>query len=272
MPDTFLDTAQQKKDPLWLNLSELPYFRGILRAIEAREYQNIELQEPIFDLGCGDGHFVSTAFQKPIDVGLDPWKNPIKEAAKRGSYRLAIYGDGHYLPFAAQSFPSAMSNSVLEHIPELEPVLLEVARILKPDGRFVFCVPNHRFLRNMSVSNFFDRIHLKFLGNAYRSFFNRISRHYHCDDAETWQNRLARCGFTVEKQWDYFSPAATKVLEWGHYFGLPSLILHFFTRKWILFATHWNLDWLVNMLKKYYNEDRDQPEGSYSFYIVRKTQ
>ncbi len=260
----------QGQDPYWLNIKELPYFRGLLRAIEAREYQDIPLEMPILDLGCGDGHFVTTAFESPIDVGLDPWKGPLRQAAKRNSYRQVVHGQGAQLPFPDGYFASAMSNSVLEHIENLDPVMEEMVRVLKPGAKFVFCVPNHRFLRNLSVSSFFDRIRLRGLAEVYRKFFNYISRHHHCDDLKTWQERLSKAGLTIEEQWDYFSPAATQVLEWGHYFGLPSLVMHFLFRCWILVPAKWNLSLTRLITKKYYNEARRQPQGSYSFYITRK--
>ena len=39
------------KDYLWLNIRELPYFRGILRAVEARFYQEFNLAGPVLDMG-----------------------------------------------------------------------------------------------------------------------------------------------------------------------------------------------------------------------------
>jgi hypothetical protein len=111
-----------------------------------------------------------------------------------------------------------MSNSVLEHIPMIDDVLVEVARVLQPGAPFVFCVPNHHFLTNLSVSSFFDRIGMRAIGDAYRRFFNRISRHHHCDSPEMWQERLERTGFKIDRCWHYFSPQALHVLEWGHYF------------------------------------------------------
>ncbi len=163
-----------------------------------------------------------------------------------------------------------MSNSVLEHIPNLEPVLKEVARVLKPGAKFVFCVPNHRFLDNLSISKFLIKLNLRKLAGWYRGFFNRISRHYHCDDIPTWQQRLEKAGFRIEKQWDYFSPTATHVLEWGHYFGLPALFMHFLFRRWILVSSKWNLSLTKKIVEKSYMEPRIQPEGSYSFYITRR--
>ncbi len=261
-----------KKDFLWLQIKDLPYFRGILRAVEARVYESIELQGPVFDLGCGDGHFATIAFDHLIDVGLDPWTGPVKQAAKRGGYKMVINGLGDQLPFDDGYFSSAVSNSVLEHIPDLDPVLKEMARILKPGALFVFCVPNHNFLPNLSLAQFFDRIGLKGLAKAYRSFFNRISRHYHCDDPEVWTARLDKAGFEIEQWWHYFSPKALHTLEWGHYFGLPSLITHFLFGKWIILPERWNLALTRAICEPIYHETVRQESGAYSFYLARRKQ
>jgi SAM-dependent methyltransferase len=260
----------EEKDYLWLQLRDLPYFRALLRAVEARYYEDIDLPGPVLDLGCGDGHFATIAFDEPLDVGIDPWAGPVRQAAKRGSYRMVIHGTGDRMPFPDQYFSSVVSNSVLEHIPDLDPVLEEVARVLKPGGRFVFCVPNHHFLDNLSVSAFFEQAGLAGLGQAYRGFFNRISRHHHCDSPEVWQERLGRAGFQVERWWHYFSPQALHVLEWGHYFGLPSLVSRQLFGRWILSQTRWNLALTTRITEPYYNEAQQQDQGSYSFYITRK--
>jgi SAM-dependent methyltransferase len=262
--------TKQQKDYLWAQLRDLPYFRALLRAVEARVYEDVDLPGPILDVGCGDGHFVTATFDHQIDVGIDPWTGPVREAARRGGYRFVLQGYGDRLPFPDAYFSSAMSNSVLEHIPMVEDVLAEVARVLKPGAPFVFCVPNHNFLANLSISNFCDRIGSKPLANAYRSFFNRISRHHHCDSPQVWQERLGQTGFQIDRYWHYFSPQALHVLEWGHYFGLPSLVSHRLFKKWILVPSRWNLALTTAMLERYYNEDREQPQGSYSFYITHR--
>lgn len=259
-----------EKDFLWLHLKDLPYFRAILRAVEARVYQDIPLQEPVLDVGCGDGHFASLAFDRPLDVGIDPWAGPVREAAGRGAYRLVIQGDAAYIPYPDAYFASAVSNSVLEHIPHLDDVLAETARVLKPGALFVLCVPNHNFLPTLSVARFFDRAGLHFLAGAYRRFFNRISRHHHCDDPNVWTRRLEQAGFKVERWWHYFSPRAFKVLEWGHYFGLPSLVTRKLFGRWILVPERWNLAPTYHFLKPYYDEPPSTKEGVYSFYIARR--
>lgn len=258
------------RDFLWLHLKDLPYFRAILRAVEARQYQNFELQHPILDLGCGDGHFVTIAMDEKVDVGIDPWTGPVRLAQKNGGYDLVVQGSGYTLPFPDNYFASAISNSVLEHIPDLDSTLKEMTRVLQPGATFIFCVPNHKFLSNLSVSNFFDRINLKFLGNLYRRFFNRVCRHIHCDNPTDWERRLNASGFEVVRWWHYFSPHALHILEWGHYFGLPSLILHFLTRKWNVLQARWNFCLAEKIVKPVYEEVHEQPEGVYSFYIVKK--
>jgi SAM-dependent methyltransferase len=54
----------------------------------------------------------------------------------------AALADGRGLPFAAGSFDLVTANMVLEHLPDPDAVFAEVARILKPGGRFVFVTPN----------------------------------------------------------------------------------------------------------------------------------
>ena len=258
------------KDYLWLHLRDLPYFRSLVRAVEARFYEQIELPRPVLDVGCGDGHFALVAFDQPLDVGIDPWAGPVHQAASRGGYRSVILGDGGRMPFPEHSFASAVSNSVLEHIPQVETVLAETSRVLLPGAPFVFCVPNHNFLPSLSVSNALDKMGLRPLGDAYRRFFNRISRHQHCDPPEVWQARLERAGFRLERWWHYFPPRAMHVVEWGHYLGLPSLVSHFLFRRWILVPTRWNLALTWRIVQPYFDADPICPDGVYSFYIARK--
>lgn len=262
--------SSENKDYLWLNLRELPYFRSLVRANEARFYQGIDLPQPILDVGSGDGHFASVAFDKPLDVGIDPWTGPVRESRQYGIYRMVVQGDAGRMPFRSQSFGSAISNSVLEHIPGLEDVLTETARVLKPGAPFVFCVPNHRFLDSLSFSNALDRIKLTALGDAYRQFFNRISRHIHCDSPEVWEERLQRHGFRIEDYWHYIAPAGLKVVEWGHYFGLPSLLIHAVTRRWLLVPEPWNLSLTRRVVEKYYGEAALSEKGVYTFYVTRR--
>jgi SAM-dependent methyltransferase len=258
------------KDYLFLHTRDLPYFRALLRAVESRFYQGLDLPSPTLDVGCGDGHFAQVTFDRKLEAGLDPWTGGLSEARARGVYEVLTETDGAAIPYSDAFFSSALSNSVLEHIPHLDAVLAETARVLKPGAPFVFSVPNQNFLPNLSVARFLDAIGLKPLGRAYRAFFNRISRHETSENPEQWTKRLEAAGFKVERYWHYFSPAALAAFEWGHYLGLPSLIIHCLTGKWRLVQARWRLAPLLALLRTYYEEPAQQENGAYTFYITRR--
>lgn len=259
----------EEKDYLWLHIRSLPYFRSLLRAVEARFYKDIDLPSPVLDLGCGDGHFASVAFNKKIDVGLDPWAQPIQEAKTWGGYHSLIQAEGSRMPFPDQYFSSAVSNSVLEHIQDIDAVLIELQRVLKHEAPFIFCVPNHQLNPNLSISRYIEHLKLPALAAKYRHFFDKVARHHHCDPPEVWQSRLSKSGFEIVEYWHYFSPSAAAVMEWGHFFGLPSLVSRKLTGKWILAPTRWNLGIIYRILKPYYEQDPVRNDGTYTFYIAQ---
>jgi SAM-dependent methyltransferase len=249
------------KDFLFLHLRDLPYFRALVRAVEAAFYQGLDLPAPVLDVGCGDGHFAQLTFDRRIDVGLDPWTGPIHEAGRRGAYRLLVQADGARSPFPAATFASALSNSVLEHIPHVEAVLAETARVMKEGAPFYFCVPNPRYLSELSIA--------RALGRGYVEWFRRISRVEHADEPEAWAARLERAGFRLERWWHYFSPAAMHVLEWGHYFGLPSLVARILTGKWVIAPARWNLRLTERFARRYAGTD-PVADGTFTFYVAHR--
>jgi ubiquinone/menaquinone biosynthesis C-methylase UbiE len=262
-------SSKNNKDLFWLNLRDLPYFRAMLRAVEAHFYQDLDLPHPRLDIGCGDGHFASVTFDEPIDVGIDPWTGPIHKAARLGVYRLLVQGDASKIPFPDNTFGSAISNSVLEHIPEVDRVLAEAARVLRPGAPFVFCVPNPAFYTELDISTRLQRARMSRLAESYRGWFERITRTVHADPPDVWQHRLESVGFHLDRWWHYFSPEALRVLEWGHYFGLPTLLPHFLARRWILAPTHWNLA-ITDRLIRPYATTEPHPRGTYTFFVATK--
>lgn len=262
-------TAAPSPDFLWLHLRDLPYFRAILRSVEAHFYQEYSLETPVLDVGCGDGHFASVTFAQPLDVGLDPWSGPIHQAKRLGGYRTLVQGDGGQMPFPDGYFGSAVSNSVLEHIPHVQAVLAETRRVLKPGAPFLFCVPNPGYLQELAVPELLRRVGLRGLGEAYTDWFRRMSRVHHAEPVETWQGWLEKAGFRLERWWHYFPPAAMRVLEWGHYLGAPTLLPHALTGRWILAPYQWNLA-LTRRMVAGYSRPEPHPQGVFTFYVARK--
>ncbi len=257
-------------DFLWQHLKDLPAFRGLLRAAEARFYQRLlPLQEPVLDVGCGDGHFASVAFPRPLAAGIDPAAAVLREARQRGAYGVLARSLGDALPFADEHFATVVSNSVLEHIPDVAPVLSEVARVLQPGGRFIFCVPGDHFAELLFFTQLFRGLRLEGLARAYERYFNRISRHHHCDGRQVWGARLSAAGLTLADSFDYFSARALHALDLGHYFGAPSLAAKKLLGRWILAPARWNLALTERWLRPLYEEPLPAV-GAYSFFVAEK--
>lgn len=267
-----------EQDFLWPHLQELPAFRALLRAVEARFYQALlPLEEPVLDLGCGDGHFASVAFPHRLEAGIDPSASCLAEARGRGAYRLLARAVGDALPFPEGHFRTVVSNSVLEHIPDLDPVLAELARVLSPPdpttgrrgGRLIFCVPGDRFTELLFFSDLFRRLGLEGLARAYERYFDRISRHHHCDGPQVWQGRLAAAGLDMADSFCYFSRRATHALDLGHYLGVPSLVAKKLFGRWILAPARWNLGLTERWLRPLYDEPCSEP-GAYLFFVAHR--
>lgn len=257
-------------DLLWKNISSLPYFRGFLRAVEGTFYQDINFKQPVLDLGIGDGHFNTVTFPFSIDIGVDPSFDSLIASQTTHGSKQAVCAAGDHLPFSGSLFPSAFSNSVLEHIQNVDLVLTELKRLIKPKGLLVISVPNDNFTNNLSLGKFFLDLGLRKWASAYQRFFNRISRHYHPDPVNVWAKRIKDAGFEILDTWNYFNERALSILEWGHLFGIPSWISKKIFGKWVLFPTKWSVGLVYRWLYPYYDSDQRCEEGAYSFFICRK--
>ena len=262
-------------DFLLPHLRDLPAFRALLRAVEAKFYANLlPLAEPVLDVGCGDGHFAAIALDgtnHPLAVGIDPDAASLREARGRGAYRQLLQAQGSALPFPDAAFATVVSNSVLEHIPDVEPVLAEISRVLRPGGRFIFCVPSDHFTRLLFFTQLFRRLRLEALARAYERYFNRISRHHHCDGPEVWQARLRAVGIETTSHFYYFSHRAHHALDLGHYLGLPNLVTKELFGRWVLFPSRRNpiLALAERLLRPLYDEPLPDV-GAYLFFVARK--
>ena len=95
------------------------------------------------------------------------------------------------------AYKTIFSNSVLEHIPDLRPVLKEVHRLLAPDGMFFVTVPSDLFEQNTWINRFLLCVALNGLAARFRKWFNSFWRHYHCYPLEKWQVLMQEAGFEV---------------------------------------------------------------------------
>jgi SAM-dependent methyltransferase len=165
-------------------------------------WKSIEIEDVIkfglpqgqgLDLGCGDGHLIEIILrhvgQRDL-VGLDIDPRETSLALGRNIYREVVTASADDLPFSDSQFDFVFSNSVLEHIHNIEGVLLEVARILRTGGSFLFTVPGadfHRCLRGPWL-----------FGSRERYLRETDARCYHLRywDVSQWSEHLQKAGLT----------------------------------------------------------------------------
>ncbi len=262
-------TGHNGDDFLWRQLKSVPAFRALLRAVEARFYLQVELPHPILDLGCGDGRFAQMTFDEPIDVGIDLSWDALYDAQRGAMYSLPLQAPGDRLPFADETFASAYSVSVLEHIPEVQAVLNEVGRVLQDGAPFVITVPSHYFSQFLGGAGFFNGLGLESMAEGYRRAFNRLARHAHNEPPEVWAGWLAEAGFEIERWQYYFSRDALRALEVGHVQGAPSAVLHALTGHYILGPWEGNLKYTERWVRPYY-EEPFPAQGAFLYFVARK--
>ena len=103
--------------------------------------------ERVLDIGCGDGQISRLiAARGALVVGVDPTWNQIRVAAERGGGAVFARSGAAELPFADRSFDAAVACLVFEHIDDVDGAIAEVARVLRPGGRFSFFL-NHPLLQ-----------------------------------------------------------------------------------------------------------------------------
>jgi len=257
------------RDFLVEQLKTVPAFRAMLRSIEARMIAHLDLPRPILDLGCGDGDFARAAFTQPLDVGIDPWAAQVEQARRVGMHRELHVMDSNAMTFANESFATVLSNSVLEHIPNIDPTLRETYRVLKRNGIFVFTTPSNHFAEYLFFADTFSKLGMKSLAAQYENYFNRISYHYRTDSLETWTARLNQLGFHVKQSYPYFSRTASHVFDLAHYYSAVSIFYKKLFGRWIIAPFRVNFFYVEPILRHFYNA-QPVPEGAYLFFLCEK--
>jgi len=98
-------------------------------------------------VGTGEGQLARRlAASGASVVGVDPTAAQIDEAVRRGGGPAYLRSGAAALPFGDASFDAVVACLVFEHIDDMDDAIGEVARVVRPGGRFVFFL-NHPLLQ-----------------------------------------------------------------------------------------------------------------------------
>jgi len=166
----------------------------------------IDIHGPIMDLGCAEGNIAQIVFKdRLVDVGLDNWKELLVKTKDAGIYKFLVLADARLMPFTGNSFNLVFSNSVIEHIEDIDKVLEEVSYILKPRGLFIFTVPTDKFGEYLFFYRVFSSMGLKSIANWYKTKRIELLHHYNLFGKEGWDERLNKFGLKVVDAQGYLS-------------------------------------------------------------------
>jgi SAM-dependent methyltransferase len=123
--------------PVWYSIFINPFFiirLGLYRAI--KDFAGKNDGGKLLDVGCGSRPY-EKLFPGSEYTGIDVEGGGHKPEDKMPDK----YFDGLNIPYDGGSFDKAICTEVLEHSPEPEKLINEIARVLKTNGAFYLTVP-----------------------------------------------------------------------------------------------------------------------------------
>jgi 2-polyprenyl-6-hydroxyphenyl methylase/3-demethylubiquinone-9 3-methyltransferase len=135
-----------------VNPARFPYFRGVLLHRFGAGVPGM----PALDVGCGGGLLAEEIARLGCRVtGIDPSANSLATARAHAieSGLTIDYGraTGEALPFEADRFDIVLCCDVLEHVSNLDAVVGEIGRVLKPGGVFLYDTINRNLVSRIAV-------------------------------------------------------------------------------------------------------------------------
>lgn len=227
----------------YITIAPLPL--AIERYWECDIQSSKEFSRPILDIGCGEGIFAWGLVKENIELGIEPNGKELKRAEEIGLYDELIECYGDKIPKEDKSFKTIFSNSVMEHIPDLDPVLKETHRLLKDDGVVYLTLPTDKFDKYSCIYQVLSSLGLKKLANRYVTFFNDFWNHYHFYDKKGWEEIFERNGFRIDESFEYGSKSQCLFNNFGSPLCGFALIVKKLTNRWFIFP---NLRKLVSKL------------------------
>jgi SAM-dependent methyltransferase len=155
------------------------------RAAELKALRQCAFDPPVLEIGCGNGRFTSLLLPR-VDWGVDLNEREIELCQGNLTYRRLGCMDARRLIFADGVFATVLANCVVEHVTELDHVLGECRRVLRPGGSFIATVPLIEMNRHLLLrTGWYSRLRANQL------------QHRHLMARDGWIAALTRAGFTT---------------------------------------------------------------------------
>ena len=161
---------------------------------------NIKLGSIVMDLGSGAGHKFAYDFKTKVGpsgqiVGADfdqrVLENPLVHKG------VVLNGAG--LPFDDGTFDIVFTRYVLEHVAEPEEFLIEICRVLRPGGSFIFLTPNKWHYVCIGARFTPERFHEFYNKKRGREETDTFPTVYRLNSRSALRHHLKKVGF-VEKE------------------------------------------------------------------------
>ena len=125
---------KEKFKPSFFSIFYHPFFFIRREIYFFLEMNSNFLSGKLLDFGCG-----SKPYEK-LFKNLNDYVG-VEVAGNKENLKSDIYYDGISLPFADNTFDSILCTEVFEHVEQLDDVIFELYRILKPGGRMIVTTP-----------------------------------------------------------------------------------------------------------------------------------
>lgn len=255
----------------YLSIAPIPL--GLIRAIDCKYISQVSIKGDILDAGCGDGLFLKILLNSQEYgnfTGVDFNETELKKAEKINIYNKLLKADLALLPFENNKFDCIISNSVLEHVADLDSALSELARVLKVNGLFVFTVPSEYLSENFFFSAVLKKIGLKKLAIKYAGFKHKIWNHRHVYSIDNWKQKLKSIGFEITEAKYIHSKKVTELCDIFTFSGAISIVNRKILGRLLLFPSTVRGKLMARLLKRIYLNEEDVKNGSTLFFVLKK--
>ncbi len=128
---------KQRFFPNWVSILINPFFYPRLFLLHKIKKFAPELNGQILDFGCGAKPYESLFAHADQYIGIDIEN----ESHDHKNEKIDVFYNGSEIPFENNYFDSVFTSEVLEHVPNLNQTVYEIARVLKKDGKLLLTIP-----------------------------------------------------------------------------------------------------------------------------------